>query len=197
MPHHLQDQFEQEIIKSLDNFEGVEVDEEKIESLLDEVVVIDDPSERLEYMTGQSLHNTKRQEPIHVELNASDAFARSSAVIGALATPNLYVKGAILLLLFLSVRWNNAELMKPNQALTYGVGWEISHEEKVPVDKDALVEEVINTSYDVEQISDMTEKDVEQAIQELRQMKCIKRQETNGDTLLWFEETFDVEYSFQ
>lgn len=195
MVHPLQNRVENEIVESLDKFEGVELDREKINPLLDECVEIDCEVCLSKRLSGSSLYDTKRREPITVRVNLRNALAGTSSLIAAFEIPDLLTKGVVILLMLGASVLPTTERVKPNQALTYGVGWKLSEQEKLFVEKNHLIEEVVDASRNIDNITRMTEADVEHAIQELIEMECITAQEVDRRVIIWFEEEFEVKYS--
>lgn len=167
----------------------------EIRSLLDECVEIDDQVHVIKNMTSQSLHDTTRREPISVRVNLRSVSAGASSLLAGLAISDPLTRGVVVLLTLGSSVIPTTEKVKPNSALTYGVGWELSDREKLFVEKDYLVEETIDASQNTEEISDMTETDVENAIQDLLTMGCITREKVDEKVIIWFEEKFEAEYT--
>jgi hypothetical protein len=195
MVHRLNKRFKEEIIAKSEDIEDVNLKSDELEEVLDGGVDIDHPMYRLEYITGNSLHNATRKEPITVHVDLQDVLKGSSSVVAGAAISNPYVSGFILLLIFTTIGLLDKQNITPYQALTYGVGWEMVGDRDTFIHKGDLIDEVIKESQEVDVVEDMDRGDVETALQQLDAMRCIEMKEADGTVLVWFREEFNVNYT--
>lgn len=195
MTHRLNERFCEEIIDKSENFENLNLEGEELAELLDESVDIDDPRYYVREITGASLHDAARKEPITVHVDLQDLLKGSSSLIAGAAISNPYVSGFVLLLIFTTIGLPNKQDITPYQALTYGVGWEMVDDSETFVDKKDVIEEVVERSQNIDVVEDMDAGDVEIALQELDTMGCINMKEADEAVLVWFHEEFSVDYS--
>lgn len=195
MGHYLQNQFQEQIIDSVEEFEELGLNEEEVGLILKKGVEISDPHSNPQRIAGESLHDARRKEPITVHVDLRDILSGSSSVIAGAAISNPYLSGLVLLLTFTAIGLPDKHDITPYQALTYGVGWELVEDKNTFVDKTELIDKVVDRSQEISVIEDMDEQTVETTLQELDTLKCVEMKEANGDVLVWFREEFDVKYS--
>ena len=180
--------------------QGVDDDEklrEGVERLIDSHVDIHDPeSEYIYNMTGRVM-DAKRREPIEVTLdNPTKAELVSvlgpagiSALSAASGSPDLITVGTALLSAYAIVAQGRSVDIEPDVALTYAVGWDMSNAGEETVSIADLEKKVIEESMNHGIKKEMDEKDVEEAVWQLRKMKSIR-----GEAQLKFREKCTVKY---
>ena len=190
--------YREEVVDRAADIKAVNFIPEELETVFEEVVDIEVPEEDSEMrdITGSSLDEAVRDVPITAEVDLQDVLKDSSAVVAGVAIQNLYLKGVVLLLFFAAIALPETKAVTPRQALTYGVAWDLSENGITPVKKSSLIETTMEQSRDTDEVAEMSEQDVEECIQDLRQMACIDVEDSSEATLVWVNERFSVEYEF-
>lgn len=195
MEHRLNKKFRKEILDKSRDFEILDLEGDELTELLDECVDIESPSHKIKDITGSSLHDAKRKEPITVHVDLKDLLKGSSSLVAGAAISNPYVSGFVLLLIFTTIGLPDKQNITPYQALTYGVGRETAGDSDTFVNKESVINEVVEKSQNEDIIEDMDRSDVENTLQKLDAIGCIEMKEAEGKVLVWFREEFSVNYS--
>lgn len=194
MAHPLQNRFEDNTQRALRKFYGDEIDEDAIEEVIEEYIDIDDPEYgRIYQMSGQVM-DAKRKEPIRVKLTLPTGAAIGSSVLSGINSPETLVVGATLLAIYGAVAQDRVSEIKPDLALTYAVGWELSNGGGDLVSRDELDEPVLEESKDHPEKVEMSKKDVEDALWELKNMGCISLKTVQGERRIDFREESTLTY---
>lgn len=190
--------YRKEVVERTADIKAVNFSPEELETVFEEVVDIELPKEDSETreITGSSFDDVVRDVPITAQVNLQDVLKDSAAVVAGVAIQNLYLKGIVLLLIFAAIALPEKETVTPRQALTFGVAWDLSENGITPVKKSSLIEATMEQSRVIDEVTEMSEQDIEDCIRDLRQMACIDVEDASEETLIWVNERFSVEYEF-
>jgi len=216
----IQEKLKSNIIRDIQQHENLDVDEEQIDQILSNSIEIEihkegtasefelfyreEPSvdqgvakDTLTFthsvIEGPSPYNTERKPPITARVDPIDAITVGSAVLTGSITSNP-APGLIALYTLKNIVYPEAEPITPEQAFTYGVGWEMV-EEGSYLHQQVLIEESIEKSKERDIIGEMNEDDVVNALQELAALGSIDIEDTDGEVMIWFKDEFNVEYT--
>ena len=196
-----------EIVETVEESDDINIDSEEVALLYHELLDVqgptrknqnfntDDTEDYFGEITGSSFSNTDRHEPISVRIDSRETFQTVATIAGGAGIDNTLLLGIVLVLTFGAVTQRNTERMRTDQALTYGVGWNSTDEGEVPIYRRHLIEDVVEASQDIDEVTDMSDSDVDRTIDELLHMKCIDNKNVGDGERIWFEEKFEVDYS--
>ena len=188
--------YQKEAIERSEDVGNVEFDQEALETVFEQIidVKVQEGDPEIKEMTGSSLDETVREEPITANVDLSGVLKTSSSVIAGVSIPNPYIKGLVILLLFASIALPKEEPIRADQALTYGIAWNLSEQGVLPVQKNELLESVSKKSATVEDVGEISKQGVVECINELEEMGCITVEDSSDGSLIWLNEKFSVEY---
>lgn len=194
MAHPLHIRFEENTLETLQKFHGEEIDEEMVEQLIEDSVEVDDPEYGRIYQMSGRVMDAERKEPIRVKLDLPTGAAISSSTLSGINSPEALVVGAALLAIYSAVSQDRVTEIKPDLALTYAVGWELSDCGRDLVSRDELEKQAIQESKDHPEKVAMSKNDVEDALWELKDMGCISLKNIRGERKVHFKETSTLTY---
>lgn len=188
--------YQRDAIERSEDIGSIEFDQKELESVFEQVTDIQIPEgePEIKEMTGSSLDEAVREEPITANVDLSEVLKTSSGVIAGVSIPNPYIRGLVILLLFASIALPNEEPIRADQALTYGIAWDLSEEGVLPVQKDELLESVSEKSHTTAEVNEIDKQTVARCIDELDDMGCITTENSSDGVLIWLNEKFSVDY---
>jgi hypothetical protein len=194
MAHPLHNRFEESALRALREFYGDEIDEDVIEEVIGEHVDVDDPEHGRIYQMSGRVMDGKRKEPIRVKMTLPTGAAIGSSILSGMNSPDTLVVGAALLAIYGAVAQDRVSEIKPDLALTYAVGWELSNGGSDLVSRDELDERVLEESENHPEKVTMSKKGVEDALWELKDMGCISLKNIRGEKYIDFPEKSTLTY---